>query len=462
MESIKPMKSTIEAAPLAGASVAVILMSLVLPGAQEAPSTSALTLTVPPGFVVERVAGPPLVDRPIVADFDDEGRLYVADSSGSNDRVEKQLADRPHRIVRLEDTNADGRFDKSVVFADKMMLPEGTMWLDGSLYVAAPPSIWKLTDTNGDGVADQREEWFQGQTLTGCANDLHGPYRGPDGWIYWTKGAFAQQTYERTPGPALVTRAAHILRRRPGDPTIEVVMTGGMDNPVDVAFTPTGERVSERDLPRTSAGWPARRVGSRHLRRRLREAACRPRRAQTDRRFDARALRAWARRSGRADSIRLACLRRRVSRQLFRGDVQSAQGDAPCAPAARRDVQESRRGLSRFGESRFSSNRRHRRRGWKPPRPRHGPLVQALLPHVAACQARSLRRDLSRSADGGNQTRRPPRSPDRVEHDDCGRADETARRWATRCAGEGAAAIRNDGRRCGARPEGRAEHVTLC
>ena len=237
------MKSTIEAAPLAGASVAVILMSLVLPGAQEAPSTSALTLTVPPGFVVERVAGPPLVDRPIVADFDDEGRLYVADSSGSNDRVEKQLADRPHRIVRLEDTNADGRFDKSVVFADKMMLPEGTMWLDGSLYVAAPPSIWKLTDTNGDGVADQREEWFQGQTLTGCANDLHGPYRGPDGWIYWTKGAFAQQTYERTPGPALVTRAAHILRRRPGDPTIEVVMTGGMDNPVDVAFTPTGERV---------------------------------------------------------------------------------------------------------------------------------------------------------------------------------------------------------------------------
>jgi putative membrane-bound dehydrogenase-like protein len=243
MESIKPMKSTIEAAPLASASVAVILMSLVLPGAQEAPSQSALTLTVPPGFVVERVAGPPLVDRPIVADFDNEGRLYVADSSGSNDRVEKQLADRPHRIVRLEDTNTDGRFDKSVVFADKMMLPEGTMWLDGSLYVAAPPSIWKLTDTNGDGVADQREEWFQGQTLTGCANDLHGPYLGPDGWIYWTKGAFAQQTYERTPGPALVTRAAHVLRRRPGHPAIEVVMTGGMDNPVDVAFTPTGERI---------------------------------------------------------------------------------------------------------------------------------------------------------------------------------------------------------------------------
>ena len=157
------------------------------------------------------MAGPPLVDRPIVADFDDEGRLYVADSSGSNDRVEKQLADRPHRIVRLEDTNGDGRFDTSVVFADKMMLPEGTMWLDGSLYVAAPPSIWKLTDTDGDGVADRREEWFKGKTLTGCANDLHGPYLGPDGWIYWCKGAFAQQTCERArEAGARDPRGAHL------------------------------------------------------------------------------------------------------------------------------------------------------------------------------------------------------------------------------------------------------------
>ena len=208
---------------------------------QTAPQPSPFRL--PPGFTIERVAGPPLVDRPIVADFDDRGRLYVADSSGSNDRVEKQLEDRPHRIVRLEDKNGDGHFDTSVVFADRMMLPEGTMWLDGSLYVAAPPSIWKLTDTDGDGIADRREEWFKGETLTGCANDLHGPYLGPDGWIYWTKGAFAQQTHARASGSPLVTRAAHIFRRRPADQTLEVVMTGGMDNPVDVAFTPAGERI---------------------------------------------------------------------------------------------------------------------------------------------------------------------------------------------------------------------------
>ena len=228
---------------LAGAAGALVIAGVIFWLVAIRSRTPDPLLSVAEGFEVERVAGPPLVERPIVADFDEHGRLYIADSSGSNDKVQKQLEERPHRVVRLEDSDQDGRFDKSVVFADKMMFPEGTMWFDGSLYVAAPPSIWRLTDTNDDGIADRREEWFQGTTLTDCANDLHGPYLGLDGWIYWCKGAFAQQTYERPGKPPFVTRASHIFRRRPGDAAIEPVMTGGMDNPVDVVFTPSGERI---------------------------------------------------------------------------------------------------------------------------------------------------------------------------------------------------------------------------
>lgn len=197
---------------------------------------------VPPGFSIELVAGPPLVERPIVAAFDDEGRLYVAESSGSNDPVQKQLEKKPHRIVRLEDTDGDGKFDQRTVFADHMMFPEGAMFYDGSLYVSAAPSIWKLTDKDGDGVADERVEWYQGKTLTGCANDLHGPYAGPDGFIYWCKGAFAEQTHIVN-GKEWKTTAAHIFRCRPDGSDFEPVMTGGMDNPVGLAFMPDGERI---------------------------------------------------------------------------------------------------------------------------------------------------------------------------------------------------------------------------
>ena len=237
------MKTGISRSSLLSGLVLLAASALLFWNVQIDETPGGSTLTVAEGFQVELVAGPPLVERPISIDFDEEGRLYVTESSGSNDPVDQQLEERPHRVKRLEDTDGDGRYDRSTPFAEGMMIPQGALWFDGSLYVGAPPSIWKLTDTDGDGVADQREEWFAGKTLTGCANDLHGPYLGLDGWIYWTKGAFAEQTYERPNGPPLVTRAAHIFRRRPGHPLIEPVLTGGMDNPVDIVFTPRGERL---------------------------------------------------------------------------------------------------------------------------------------------------------------------------------------------------------------------------
>lgn len=200
------------------------------------------TLTVPDGFEVELVAGPPLVNRPINMSLDEQGRLYVTDSAGMSDKAQKQLEAKPHRVVRLDAANNRGHFEKSIVFADKMMFPEGCLWHDGALYVAAPPQIWKLSDTDGDGIADKREVWHDGKTLTGCANDLHGPYLGHDGWFYWCKGAFAEQKYTLPDGKPFVTRAAHIFRARPDGTGIEPVLTGGMDNPVGVAFNSVGER----------------------------------------------------------------------------------------------------------------------------------------------------------------------------------------------------------------------------
>src|SRR5437899_9380490 len=91
--------------------VVTLLLSLTIHAAQF--KLGNQTLTVPDGFEVELVGGPPLVDRPISASFDELGRLYVTDSSGSNEKGEKQLEEKSHRVVRLEDTDGDGRFDKT-------------------------------------------------------------------------------------------------------------------------------------------------------------------------------------------------------------------------------------------------------------------------------------------------------------------------------------------------------------
>ncbi len=199
--------------------------------------------TLPDGFEIELVAGPPLIEHPVSATFDEQGRLYVTESSGSSAKAPEQAKDPTNRVLRFEAPGADGKFTKSTLFADKLPFVEGVMWRDGSLYVGAPPSIWKLTDTDGDGVADQRGEWFQGKTVTGCGNDIHGPFNGPDGWIYWCKGAFAEQTHEVQGGRTIKDRASHIFRARLDGTGLESIMTGGMDNPVGIAFTREGEPI---------------------------------------------------------------------------------------------------------------------------------------------------------------------------------------------------------------------------
>ena len=199
--------------------------------------------TFPGDYTLQLAASQPLVSRPIEACFDDRGRLFVTESSGSNDPVEKQLAEKPHSVLRLEDTDGDGVFDKRTVYADKLMFPSGCLWHEGSVYVSAPPQIWKFTDADDDGIAERREVWFDGKTLTGCANDLHGPYAGPDGWIYWCKGAFAEQTYDLPGKPDWKSSAAHVLRARPDGSGVEPVFTAGMDNPVGLEWTPEGEMI---------------------------------------------------------------------------------------------------------------------------------------------------------------------------------------------------------------------------
>jgi len=197
--------------------------------------------TLPDGFTVQRVTATNLVARPVSASFDEQGRLYVTESDGSNEAPSEQLKHPGSKVVRLEDKDNDGVFDTATEFADKVMFPQGCLWHDGWVYVATPPSIWRFRDADGDGRAEQREEWFKGGTLTGCANDIHGPYLGPDGFIYWTKGAFSEQTHRLGNGQELKDRAAHIYRMRPNGTGLDVIMSGGMDNPVEVAFTPEGE-----------------------------------------------------------------------------------------------------------------------------------------------------------------------------------------------------------------------------
>ncbi len=198
--------------------------------------------TIPSALELQRVSTEELTTWPIIADWDSQGRLLLVESGGVSKPIVESNQKLQHRLIRLDDIDNNGSFDRRTVIAKDLPFTEGLLCIGSDILVTSPPNIYRLIDADGDGVCEGREVWFDGQTITGCANDLHGPYLGRDGWVYWSKGAFAEQKHELLNGKKLTTSAAHIFRRRLSGGRIEPVMTGGMDNPVGLAITPEGER----------------------------------------------------------------------------------------------------------------------------------------------------------------------------------------------------------------------------
>lgn len=199
------------------------------------------TISVPEGFTIQQIAGEDLTQYPMLAVLDDRGRLFVTESSGKNVSG-KKMAEVPEcRISVLEDTDGDGRYDRSKVFADNLSLPMGVLWRGQSLYVASPPDFLRLDDKDNDGVSEHREVILTGWNVLNTAS-LHGPFFGLDGRMYLTHGrhGYKIQTKE---GQLLEGLASRIWRSRADGTGLERVVGGGFDNPVELIFTPAGEMI---------------------------------------------------------------------------------------------------------------------------------------------------------------------------------------------------------------------------
>jgi glucose/arabinose dehydrogenase len=152
---------------------------------------------LPPGYRLELVASDPDIVSPVAIEFDGNGRMYVAEMISYMMDVDGTRQHDPiSRISRLESTRGDGRYDTHTVFADRLVAPRMILPLTDGVILAAETdsdNVIKLTDTNGDGVADTREVVFSGIGQNGDANIEHqtsGLVWNMDNWIYTTYNPF--------------------------------------------------------------------------------------------------------------------------------------------------------------------------------------------------------------------------------------------------------------------------------
>src|SRR6187200_374683 len=122
------------------------------------PEEEMKTFSMPPGFRVELVASEPMIESPILMDFDPEGRLWVIEMlTFLPDTSGRDSTEAIKRVSVLEDTDGDGRMDKKTIFADKLKQARALKVLEHGVLVGEPPNLWLMKDTDGDLKADSKE-----------------------------------------------------------------------------------------------------------------------------------------------------------------------------------------------------------------------------------------------------------------------------------------------------------------
>ncbi len=150
------------------------------------PSEALKTFRIEPGFRIELFAAEPLISDPVAMEIDENGRIYVVENHGYPLDTNSL-----GRVILLQDTNGDGKPDRSTVFADKLLLPTGVMRWKKGLLVTDAPHLWYLEDTNGDGKADVRRAVLSGFAFTNPQHTVNHPVYGLDNWIYLAHEGFA-------------------------------------------------------------------------------------------------------------------------------------------------------------------------------------------------------------------------------------------------------------------------------
>jgi putative membrane-bound dehydrogenase-like protein len=152
------------------------------------PQKELASFKVADGFEVTLWAAEPLVAKPIQMNWDADGRLWVVSSTAYPHLKTGEVAN--DKIFVIEDTDGDGKADKTTIFAEGLTTPTGILPGDGGVYVANSTEILHFADTDGDGKADKKRRILNGFG-TGDAHHLIHTFRwGPEGKMYFNQSIY--------------------------------------------------------------------------------------------------------------------------------------------------------------------------------------------------------------------------------------------------------------------------------
>ncbi len=127
------------------------------------------SLNLPPGFKIKLFSN--RVNKARFMAFDDRGVLHLANM---HTRGTNQWSPDPGRtsdVLAFLDPDGDGRADSVYVAADSFLWPHSIAFYRGHLYVADHDMIYKMSDGDGDGYYEEREEFIRVPGIMGRASE---------------------------------------------------------------------------------------------------------------------------------------------------------------------------------------------------------------------------------------------------------------------------------------------------
>jgi len=205
------------------------------------------------GFEATLFAAPPLVNYPVFVAAAPDGTLFVSsDGNGSLGRNPDR-----GRILRLRDTDGDGRADEVKEFVKNVDSPRGLVWDKDRLYLMHPPDLSVYIDKDGDGISDEKKVLVKGLAFgfkdRPPDHTTNGMSIGIDGWLYIAVGDFGFMKAEGSDGRKLQLRGGGVVRVRP-DGTDLQLYARGTRNILEVAVSPTLDLFT-RDNTNDGDGW---------------------------------------------------------------------------------------------------------------------------------------------------------------------------------------------------------------
>jgi len=203
---------------------------------------------VDPRFEVHLFAGEeefPDIAAPIQMRWDSRGRLWVSCSTTYPHVYPGQEPN--DKLVILEDTDSDGRADKSSVFADDLHIPLSFEFGDGGVYVSEMPHLTFLKDTDDDGRADLRRVVLSGFGTEDSHHALHDFVWTPDGDLLFRESIFHHSQVETAYGPVRQQNSGW-FRFDPRTQRLTSFGTYHSTNPWGVTFDQWGQHVASHPI----------------------------------------------------------------------------------------------------------------------------------------------------------------------------------------------------------------------